>query len=88
MQNCIKSILYTLLSFFTTLNFTIFSLSLDINYNPRLISTGNNLSLSVIDPKVDETLNKDLNISIKDISLDQDQATIKKLFLKIRDKTI
>lgn len=42
----------------------------------------------ITDPKVDEILNKNTNISYVDTFFDQNQAIIRELFLQIRDRII
>lgn len=67
-------------------NFIRSSPLLDIYYNPKPISTENHWLPSITNLKVDEILDKNRNISSKDISPNENQVIIKKLFLQMRDK--
>lgn len=83
-----KSIQYIPSNLSIAPNFTTPSPSLDVNDSPKVVSTDDNQSLSVIDSKLDENFDKDTDICNKGTSPDQDQTIIEELFLQIRDRTI
>lgn len=59
------------------------SLSLDINYNLKVIFTDNNQLPPVTDPKIDKIFNKNININNKDTLLIKTRLSSKSCFWKL-----
>lgn len=66
-----SNIQYAPSNVFTIPNFTTSILSSDMNYSLKLVSTDINDLPPVMDPKINKFFDKDINISDKDTSTDQ-----------------